>query len=398
MNARKILLSALIVACVAALIAPAWGQDVRIKGRTPVDKWVKVTGSAAGTNDAAKDLAVRVALRKAVEEACGVFLTSKSKTRDYKVVYDKVFAEAVGYVVAHKVLRTWTKDGTTSASVRVHVSTRKFETDWARIAHTLEQENNPRVIVAINEGVHQSIVGRPQEVKENGIVQAKLEEFLLSKHIRLMDRATTEKVAKRDVLLAAIKNNDQAVAAWGARFKADVVITGRATVKYGKTIKVAGVDMHQFTATLNVRVVQTDSGLILDSKSFGPVTANSLQRGGGADKALAKLATTSAPKLLAAVVEAWRRRANVLRTVQISVVGLDYKMWKVFRAEAGKLRGVQALRLREIVEGVGAIDVGYQFTNENLADLLIELKTVKLKVTEITSNRIKFKVVEKQPE
>jgi len=177
-----------------------------------------------------------------------------------------------------------------------------------------------------------------------------------------------------------------------------VVITGKATAKFGKQIQVAGQTLFQYTATLAVRVVQTDSARLLVSKTFGPETSNSLQRGGGEDKALAKLAEKSASKLLAAVVEAWRKRANVSRTVALSISGMDYKAWKVFKAEMMKLRGVQALRLRDITENLANIDVEYRYNNENLADNLTELKDTKLKLTEITANRIKLKLLEQADE
>jgi hypothetical protein len=117
-----------------------------------------------------------------------------------------------------------------------------------------------------------------------------------------------------------------------------------------------------------------------------------LQQQGGEEKVLAKLAEESAPKVLAAVVEAWRQRATVTRTVIVSVSGMDYALWKKFHDEAMKIDGMQALRLREITEGVANIDVEYKYSNENLADRLTELKIVPLDIQEITSNRIKMKV------
>jgi hypothetical protein len=51
-----------------------------------VDTWKTATGEAAGITDNAKDEATKVALRKAVEQACGVFITSQSKTKDYQAV------------------------------------------------------------------------------------------------------------------------------------------------------------------------------------------------------------------------------------------------------------------------------------------------------------------------
>jgi len=365
------------------------GQHIQAK---PVDKWVTVTAAAAGTDEKAKDQAVAQALRTAVEQACGVFLTAQTKIEDYQTVYDKVFANAVGYVIEHKVLKTWADDEKTHAQVRVRVSTQKFEKNWAVIAHTIEQENNPRVIVAVVEAVTHAASGPAFEVKENGTVQGKIEDFFLTKGITLMDRGTATAVTKRDVLLAALKDDAKEVASLGARFKADVVVLGRATAKYGKSIKVGDITMYQYTATLNVRVIQTDSARVLASKSFGPKTVNSLQRAGGGEKALAKLAEDSAPNLLAAVVEAWRKRATVSRMVHLSVSGMDYAAWKAFRDELNKLRGVQALRLREITEGVAHVDVEYRYSNENLADHLTELKQTKVEVTEITANRIKLKV------
>jgi hypothetical protein len=367
----------------------AWGQ---LGGEPPVDKWVDANGKAAGEGDRAVEEAKGQALRTAVEEACGVFLTAQSKTRDYKAVYDKVFANTVGYVREFKIVKTTVENGVTIVRVSALVSTRKFEEDWASIAHTVEQENNPRLIVAIVESVRETTTGPSYDVKENGIVQSSIEEFLLSKGLSLMDRDVAVAVTVRDIMLAAIKDDANEVATLGARFHADVVITGQASAKFGKTLEVAGQTMYQYVATLTIRVIQTDSARVLAVKSFPPITVTTLQQGGGEDKALDKLAKECAPGLLSAVVEAWKNRANVSRTIELSIAGMNYESWKLFKDQASKIRGVQAIRLREITADVAHIEVEYQYTNEMLADRLTELKTPKLTLQEITANRLKLKV------
>jgi hypothetical protein len=381
---------ALLTALLAGVLLAPMSTMAAPTDEPVVDKWVTVTGRAAGTDAKAREEAIAKALREAVEQACGVFLTAQSKTSDYKTVYDKVFANSVGYVRERKVDRVLIDGDETVVTVRARVSTRKFEENWAAIAHTVEQENNPRLIVAIVQDENVDFHDRKPE--DTGSVQARIEDFMLKKGITLMDRNVASDVNKRDVLLAAVNDDAAKAAALGARFKADVVVTGKAEAKYGKTLDVAEQKMYQYTATLTVRVIQTDSARILASKSFGPVTATTLQRGGGADKALAKLADEAAPKLLAAVVEAWRERANVARTVQLSVAGMDYELWKGFREKAEKIEGVKALRLREITEGFAQIDVEYAFTNESLADHISEMKSPRLKIEEITANRLKAKV------
>ncbi|MFA6133586.1 MAG: hypothetical protein WC869_06170 [Phycisphaerae bacterium] len=378
---------------VAALLA-SWSLASAQNIQPAVTRWQTVTAQAPGSDQNARDEAIARALRQAVEQACGVFLKARSTTENYQGVYDKVFADAVGYVQEHKVLKTWVADGMTYVTVQARVSTQKFEENWASIAHTVNQENNPRVIVAIAEAIHWAATAPAYETDRNGTVQGKIEDFFLQKGLMLMDREASADITKRDVLLAALKDDTNEVAALGARFKADVVVVGRATARFGKTLNVGGQQMHQFTATLNVRVVQTDSARVLVVKSFGPVTITTLQMGGGEEKALSKLAEDSASPLLSAVVQAWAKRANVSRTVQLSISGMDYGLWKTFKTQAEKLDGMQALRFRDITAGVANIDAEYRYTNENLADRLLTVGGMKLEITEITPNRIKLKVVE----
>jgi hypothetical protein len=382
----------IILSALALIIGVTVAQDFD----TSADgTWAEAIGRAAGTGDNAREEATAQALRTAVEEACGVFLTSQSKAVDYKTVYDKVFANAVGYVKQHKVVRTTIEDGVTVVKVRALVSKQAFEKDWASIAHTIHQENNPRVVVAIIEEIDgNSDDDDPDEdkVKEDGIVQAKIEEFFLSKGIALMDRKTSRKVTKRDVLLAALKDDAGELASLGARFDADVVVSGRARARYAKRLEIAGQPVYQYSGSLTIRVVQTDSGRILASKSFEPITVNTTQRNGGEDKVLAKLGETYAKPVLADMVEAWRKRANVSRTVQLSLSGMDFAMWTALKAELSRVKGVQALRLREISESTGHVDVEYKYSNESLATQLTRLKSVRVKITELTSNRIKGSV------
>jgi hypothetical protein len=381
-------LAVLLIALTLAA-AGASGQNIDTHGET---RWIDAIGRAAGTDENARDEARDQALRTAVEEACGVFLTSQSKAVDYKAVYDKVFANAVGYVREHKVVSTDVEGGVTVVKVRALVSTQAFEKDWASIAHTVNQENNPRVVVAIIEeidGDSDDDDNDEDKVKEDGIVQTKIEEFFLSKGIMLMDRKTSRKVTKRDVLLAALKDDAGELASLGARFDADVVVSGRAKAGYAKTITIGGQTVHKYSGSLTIRVVQTDSGRILAAKSFDPISVNTVQLNGGEDRVLAKLGKTYSEEVLAAMVEAWRKRANVSRTVQVSLSGMDFGMWTTMKEEFGKVRGVQALRLREISESTGHIDVEYKYSNESLAERLTKLKGVDIKITELTANRLK---------
>lgn len=379
-----------LAACAAlvAAVAPgrtAWGQTLKVD--KVVDKWVTVIGVATGTNLRAADEALAAAQRKAVEQTCGSFLKAQTRIENYTVVYDKIFANTVGYVREHEVLKKWTVDDRSFCKIRARVSTQRFEEDWAAIVATIDREDNPRVVVAVAETITWANGIPIYKVAEGGTLQTALENFLLAKGLKLMDRRTSAKVTKRDVMIATVKNDTKAIAALGAQFKADLVITGRANAKYSQTLTTADTPIHQYVAFLNIRVVQCDSAEILAVKPYSTVS-NTLQRSGGATGALAKLGKEASPKILAAIIEAWRKRQVVSRTTQLNVTGMDFATWKTFKAEVGKLRGIQALRLREITEDVARIDVEYRYTTVILAEKLTELKTVKLEVKELTASRL----------
>lgn len=456
------------------------------------EAWITVTEQAAGTRPRAKDEAIHKALRRAVEQACGVFLTSESKAKNFKGVYDQIFADAVGYVKEYDVDKTWTKDGSYYATVTALVSTQKFEKDWAVIAHTYAQEQYPRVIVVIGETTYEmvneiereekhaevdtidlkaehhargevtagGVAGRDvaagqvsgtfrrrgrvrprnwavmsaserqawlaraeaeahsedtltgkatsrradsyktwrrvaNEMKEGGTVQTKIEDFFLEKGIKLVDRGTARKVNKRDLMLAAAQDDLSQVAALGAKFDADVVILGTAAAKSGgeTEMNVAGrtVKQHDYRAKLLVRAIRTDSAQLMVSKVY-QAKKKSMKKG-GEETVLDKLADDAAPKLLAAVVEAWRKQVHVTRDIQLQISGMNYADFKAFKQAVEKLRGVKAVSLREITAGVANIYIGYEFSTQNLADNLTELKDIQLDITEFNPNRLKMKVV-----
>jgi hypothetical protein len=358
---------------------------------------VTATGEAVGTSASAKEEAKLAALRKCVEQGCGVFIKSKTKTEDYKTVYDKIIANTPGYIVRYDLVKEWQADGNSYATVKAVVSTRKFEEDWVKIAHTLHQEGNPRVIIAIAETTYTPATQwatEVKEVKECGAVQSKLEDFFLSKDVQLVDKATAESVSKRDILLASLKDDVAEVAALGAKFKAEVVLVGQASAKFtGKEVNLNGAKLYQYVAVLNVRAIQCDTAKVLVSKSFGPYTVNATAVHGGEDKAMAKIGEDAPAEVLKALVEAWRKKVNVQRVVQLSISGMDYALWKKFKTEVEKIDGVNALRLREITESVAAVEVEYKWTNERLAERLSELADVKLTITELNADRLKLKVV-----
>lgn len=354
------------------------------------ERTITAVGTAAGVDGKAREEARNNALRKAVEQAVGVFLTAQTETDGYKAIYDQIFASAVGYVKSFREDRSWTENGSTFVEITAVVSTQQFEHDWATIAHTIAREGNPRVLVSIQESPNADDASA--EPVYDGVSQSRIEEFLLDKGLQLMDRAQSARVTKRDLALANARDDVAAVAALGARFEADVVLVGSAEVRRAGSVTVGEATLYKYHVILNVRAIQTDSARLLCSRSFDQ-TVNLLDRTSGAPKALAKVAEEAAPEILKDVVEAWRQRAQVARTVELRISPLDFAKYRSLRDELTQLEGVQAVNLREITESVASIEVQWAHTAELLAEHLGELQSVDLEIIEVNANRLICKVL-----
>jgi hypothetical protein len=64
-----------------------------------------VSSIEGGRKDIARDHAIKDALRKAVEQAVGTFISSETVVENYEVLSDRIYSKAEGYVAEYKVLR-----------------------------------------------------------------------------------------------------------------------------------------------------------------------------------------------------------------------------------------------------------------------------------------------------
>ena len=64
-----------------------------------------VSSIERGRKDIARDHAIKDALRKAVEQAVGIFISSETVVENYEVLSDSIYSKAEEYVAEYKVLR-----------------------------------------------------------------------------------------------------------------------------------------------------------------------------------------------------------------------------------------------------------------------------------------------------
>lgn len=356
----------------------------------PVSAQITIEGKAAGTTDNAMEQAKLDALRRAVEQTCGTFINAQTRTANYSVVYDKVMSEPVGYVEQFDVIEQRTADGMSFCKIKAVVSKASFEQEWTRLAHTLQAEDNPRCMVIISERNDSEGKVTP---RFNGITQSVVENFFLERGIQLIDKAGIDETRERDIAVAVLKDDFKKLAAVAASLRAEVMIFGNAEARRAGAGEVAGTRLYKWTATINIRAYNADTAQLLMSNSYTS-TYSSVNYEAG-DEALRRCAEQHAPSFLRDIGEAWRKRQNVRRVVQIVIEDCNRADYKVLETALREVTGVQAVRLRELISGTCHLDVEWAYDTEALVSRIEELKLDGLSflVTEQTHGKATLKMV-----
>ncbi len=380
--------AAALMALALLLPRPAAAQPAGGGGEV---KTITVEGSAAGTDANAREQARQDALRKAVEQACGTFISSQTKVKNFEALYDKAMSLAAGYVESYDNVTYRNEGDLTLCKLTARVSTASFEKEWARLLHTIEEEDNPRCVVVVIEDNNVDDTAGP---RPDGVSQSVLENFFIEKGVQLMDKTATEDVRRRDIELAAINDDINKLAAMAAAFKADVVIRGLGEARQAGSVQMGGQTLFRWSGTLTIRAYQTDSAQMLMSSTYQATKTTTSQNAGG-DEVLRACAEQNAGKILRDIGEAWRKRQNVRRTIQVTLQDCDRAGFKAFQAEMQKQQGVQSVRLKEMVNNVCQIEIDWAYDLERLASRIEELKAdgATYVITEQTHDRITAKLV-----
>ncbi|MEK6644008.1 MAG: hypothetical protein AABZ08_08875 [Planctomycetota bacterium] len=355
------------------------------------DRWITMEGKAAGANANAMEQAKQDALRRAVEQACGVFISAQTRTKDYAAVYDKVMSQAQGYITEFKITSSRVENGMSICVVDAKVSTRSFEEEWARLLHTLESEDNPRCIVIVIEDNDADDTNPP---KTGGVAQSIIENFFIKKGLQLMDHSGSRDARNRDMELAALSNDVNKLAAMSASFKADVLITGKAEARRAGTSQLSGRTIYKWSATLSIRAYHSDSAQLLMSNSY-TATATTVNSNAGGDDALKKCAEEYSGAILREMADAWTKRQNVRRSIQVTLENCTRADYKAFEEAMKSVDGVQGVRMRELVKDVCQLEIEWSYDAERLITRIEELKVgqTRYAVTEQTHDRVTLKLV-----
>ena len=233
----------------AALTVPAFGQDT-----VTVDK---AEGYGTTKGEALKD-----AMRKAVEQGCGAYISSKSKTENFVLVSDQVYSESRGFVTKYEELSsTQNRDSTWTVVIKAIVNKKLIGETVEAYETMMDRVGRPKIMVVLK------TVRNDKPIKSSEVWDA-LTHPLIEAQFEMVDLETLQENKKRDLDVAVLKDDQGAMVKIASELGADVLVRGQALIQDERAH-----GGYRCNVNMSVRAVRVSNAILL-----GNITENYIGR------------------------------------------------------------------------------------------------------------------------
>lgn len=364
----------------------------RASGQQTVD--VTVTGTAMLLADQAqaRDQAIMDALRKAVQQAAGMMLTSSTEVHNFVLVKDEIFAKTRGYVQQYTILNEAREEEIYRISVSARVKTGPLKDDLAAIGVLMEGKALPRLLLCITEVVPGE--GPKYWWRGNGeflVAENAMAGKLQDMHFVIVDRSTTRPPG---INVESIFTDRHAVL-FGQHYDAEVVLVGKAVVSSGTRVgSYSGLAMRSYNCTMSVRAVRVGNGRVLASATTSAASVH-MDTAQGVAEAVTKAATIIARKLGEGIIEQYKGEVSSTTVIKVVVKGLNYSEYIKFRGlMCQHIRLAKKAYHRNFSANTGYMDVAVLGNADSLAAALVTqgVPGFDIEVTDVRANDMEIMV------
>ena len=351
-------------------------------GAVAANKVVEVEGNSV----LSREDAIRQAQRSAVEQAVGVFIHSKTETENFVLKKDKIMARTQGYITRFNVL----KEGKTGDLYRVMitavVSLDKIKNDLFAMKILLDSMDRPNVMILIEE----EYIGMDNIGAR--FAETELYSLLAAKGFDLVDKAQMEKIRVLAQTRQALAGNMTAAKSLGLNSGVQYLILGKAVVQdIGEAYPGSG--MRSLQASLQVRVIQIQTGLVLGSVVKNGVVPHISQLT-GATRALQISARKAVNEYLVdTITNSFQEYLNNGAPVKLHITGVTtFQQYNLITSTIETLDRVVTSKKEGWSKAGGLLELDLRFkgTSEELAQLLdgLSLGSNHLSVVHLTPDRV----------
>lgn len=143
--------------------------------------FIEIDGEGIG-----RDVAIYAAIRRAVEQACGVYIQSDTVVKESALIRDKIISRSSGYVKSYKIVSEKSLNGITYITIQADVDNKILKNDLEALSILRESNivSNPRIKILP--------VRQNSRILDNAyyIVYSGIAEHLTDKKFRIVDSSS----------------------------------------------------------------------------------------------------------------------------------------------------------------------------------------------------------------
>jgi nucleotide-binding universal stress UspA family protein len=341
-------------------------------------------GVADGKSARARDEALNDALRKAVEQGVGTYVTTELTVEQQKLVEDRIYTESRGYIQNYKVLHEGETEGLYEVKISALVKMGKLADDLQSIGLIIRKKQNPRVMVVMySTETNSSFVGVALEGNRNA--ENQLESNLIEKGFQLVDAGQVERKKQLETLL--LKGDPSRAGKIARDYGAEILVQGEVRRTFVDQRTIFGRPTRFFSNEIRLKALETDTGKVLFS---GYKTSPA----SGAEALLPLQEATSelAEEMIAGILQQWRKDVFQAGTYQLNISKATFNKLSKFKQGLLKIRGLQDIQTRSYQSGHALLEIKYQGPLEQLAEKISQMKDLSVEVVGLQSNSLDLKL------
>jgi len=346
-------------------------------------KNVSIEGEAEIVNSetTAESNAVADALRNAVEQVTGVYVSSETKVSNFEVLKDEIYTKASGFVSDYKIVEKQKKDKTIWVKINATVSLEPLAESLKKLG--LLRKWTIAVILNSND---------PKLSKLGAVESAKssIDGVILDSGFKVVDQEVIASLENPSIMKQILAGNYMAASQTLRNNGVDILVIGKVSgaTFAGKKMDAYGIDVNLSTGKgkIDAKVIRADTGELLATKTFEESAVGAKDTISEALQKSGELAGNYFVK------EIMKLPASTTSYIQLSVKGLTYSKAKSFESLLKQVKSIRKVTPKGYRNSIALYEIEIEGDVNLLADNLSEnnklTNNFKFEIKSLSSGKI----------
>jgi len=346
-------------------------------------KNVSIEGEAEIVNSetTAESNAVADALRNAVEQVTGVYVSSETKVSNFEVLKDEIYTKASGFVSDYKIVEKQKKDKTIWVKINATVSLEPLAESLKKLG--LLRKWTIAVILNSND---------PKLSKLGAVESAKssIDGVILDSGFKVVDQEVIASLENPSIMKQILAGNYMAASQTLRNNGVDILVIGKVSgaTFAGKKMDAYGIDVNLSTGKgkIDAKVIRADTGELLATKTFEESAVGAKDTISEALQKSGELAGNYFVK------EIMKLPASTTSYIQLSVKGLTYSKEKSFESLLKQVKSIRKVTPKGYRNSIALYEIEIEGDVNLLADNLSEnnklTNNFKFEIKSLSSGKI----------